>query len=247
MFAPQGYPPMTPQDMIDYAGQAGMPQPPSPEIVDVRPIIGMAGAEKNPIDWKGKLATFGSYLNAIGSGINPNASSFATGLAGSGDSLARHQQNIRNYETMNPYYQQMGYDVTKLDPRRGGGGVGSTPESMINLQSQVDQRAMNNLYRQQMIEASKTKQESTPTVGDLMMYNPQFRQQMQGQFDFSGGKNADILKRPVPAALLQNMLPKNVNMNYAGGLNSTKTSKATIYHNGGSGGGKSGGKPKLIF
>ena len=239
---------MTPQDMIDYAEQAGIPQPPiqNPVIAEAPPVI-YGGAGKQKMDRSNILGSIGSYLNAAGQGMI-GAQNMAQGFGGAMGGVNTNMQNIRNFETMSPYYNQMGYDVTRLDPRRGGGGVGSTPESMINLQSQVDQRAMNNLYRQQMIESLRTKQDASPTVGDLMMYNPQFRQQMQGQFDFSGGKNADILKRPVPAALLQNMLPKNVNMNYAGGLNSTKTSKATITHSsGGGGGGKSGGKPKLIF
>ena len=239
---------MTPQDMIDYAGQAGIPQPPiqNPVIAEAPPVI-YGGAGKQKMDRSNILGSIGSYLNAAGQGMI-GAQNMAQGFGGAMGGVNTNMQNIRNFETMSPYYQQMGYGVTKLDPRRGGGGVGSTPESLINLQSQVDQRAMNNLYRQQMIEASKAKQDSVTTIGDLMMINPQFKQQMQGQFDFSGGKNADVLKRPLPAAFLQNYLPKKINMDYTGGLNSTKTSKATIYHNGGSGGGgKSGGKPKLIF
>lgn len=253
MFAPQGqpYPIMSPQDMIDYAGQAGVLPPPIIQqnngIAEAPPVI-TGSAEKNPNAWKGKLSTFGSFLNAIGSGINPNASTFATGLSGAGDTLTKHQQNIKNFESMQPYYQNMGYNVGGFDPRRGGGGLNSTPESLINLQSQVDQRAMNNLYRQQLIQAQQAKQQAQPTVRDLMMFNPQFRQQMQQQYDFSGGKNADILDRPAPTSLLENMLPKNVNMNYSGGLNSTKHSTATITHGGGSGGGKSGGsKPKTLY
>ena len=131
------------------------------------------------------------------------APNLSQGLAQGMTGLNRNIQNIRQYDTMKPYYQQMGYDVSRLDPRRGGAGVASTPESMIQLQSLVDQRNMNNLYRQQMIEALKEKQQGTQggkvlTVGQLMMLSPEFKARMQGQYDFSGGQNADLLNQQIP-------------------------------------------------
>ena len=49
-----------------------------------------------------------------------------------------------------------------------------------------------------MIEAMQQKQQGTQggkvlTVGQLMMLSPEFKARMQGQYDFSGGQNADLL------------------------------------------------------
>ena len=223
-------------------------------VVDVSPqTMAVAGANRGGVDWRSALGTLASYAGQMGQGM-AGAPNWQQGLASGMSQGLKHQQNINQYNTMKPYYQQMGYDVSRLDPRRGGAGVSSTPESMIQLQSLVDQRNMNNLYRQQMIQAmqdkSAQKQQSTPTIGDLMMYNPQFKQMMNAQYDFSNGQNADVLSRPMPKEVLQSLMPKNVNMRYSGGLQSSKTSSSTIKHVGGSGGksgGKSGGSKKLIF
>ena len=130
---------------------------------------------------------------------------------------------------------------------------------MIQLQSLVDQRNMNNLYRQQMIEAMQQKQQGTQggkvlTVGQLMMLSPEFKARMQGQYDFSGGQNADLLNQQIPSSLLQGYMPaKKTNITYGGGVTSrqVKSGRSDIYHhsNGGSGGGskKSSGSKKLIF
>lgn len=231
---------------------------PQQVVADVSPqTMAVAGAQRKGIDWAGALQGLGNYLSAAGQGINPNATTMGAGLSGAGDTVIKHQQNIRNFQTMAPYYQQMGYDVNRLDPRRGGAGVASTPESMIQLQSLVDQRNMNNLYRQQMIESLQQKQQGTQggkvlTVGQLMMLSPEFKARMQGQYDFSGGQNAELLNQEIPSSLLQGFMPaKKTNINYSGGLNSSKTSNATIRHGGGTGGGSkkpsSGGSKKLIF
>ena len=252
---------MTQQDYNNLQQQGMLPQQlnQQPQVVDVapqnqQPIVGNAGAQKNGVDWRGALSTLGSYLNATGAGM-AGAQNLSQGLAQGIGGLNRNMQNIRQYDTMKPYYQQMGYDVNRLDPRRGGAGVASTPESMIQLQSLVDQRNMNNLYRQQMIQSMQEKQQGTQggkvlTVGQLMMLSPEFKARMQGQYDFSGGQNAELLNQQIPSSLLQGFMPsKKVDMRYSGGLNSTKKSNSTIQHVGGSGGGskKSGGTKKLIF
>lgn len=251
--------------MSQSQSQGNLPpmQNPQPQIIDVapqsqpQPVMGNAGAQRQGIDWGGLLGTLGSYAaaagSAYGSGANPSQ-----GLLNAANATQAHTQNINQYKTMQPYYQQMGYDVNKLDPRRGGAGVASTPESMIQLQSLVDQRNMNNLYRQQMIEAMQQKQQGTQggkvlTVGQLMMLSPEFKARMQGQYDFSGGQNVDLLNQQIPTSLLQGFMPaKKTNITYGGGLKSSKTSNAIIRHGGGTGGGSknpssSGGSKKLIF
>ena len=232
-----------------------------PQVVDVapqtqQPIVGNAGAQKTGIDWGAALQGFGNYLAAAGQGINPNATTMGAGLSGAGDTVIKHQQNIRNFQTMSPYYKQMGYDVSKLNPSRGGAGIATTPNEMIDLQSKIAERNYLNDYRQTMAEArlaqQQQKQQSNPTIGDLMLYNPQFKSMMNAQYDFSNGQNADVLSRPMPKEVLQSLMPKNVNMRYSGGLKSSKTSNATIRHtgrtSGGSGKSSSGSSSKkLIF
>ena len=238
--------------------QQGYNLPPlqNPQVINVSPQQPVT--QKSGIDWGEALQGLGNYLTAASQGINPNANTMGAGLAGIGSGIAKHQQNINQFQTMAPYYQQMGYDVSKLDPRRGGAGVASTPESMIQLESLVDQRNMNNLYRQQMIEAMQQKQQGTQggkvlTVGQLMMLSPEFKARMQGQYDFSGGQNAELLDQQIPSSLLQGFMPaKKTNINYTGGLKSSKTSNATINRGGGTGGSSnkpssSGGSKKLIF
>lgn len=234
---------------------------PQQVVADVSPqTMAVAGAQSKGIDWRGALQTLGSYLDAAGQGINPSATTMGAGLSGAGDAVLKHQQAIRNFDTMTPQYQTMGIDTSRLDPRRGGAGISTTPEKLIDLQSQIDQRNMNNLYRQQMIQSLQQKQQGTQggkvlTVGQLMMLSPEFKARMQGQYDFSGGQNADLLNQQIPASLLQGFMPaKKTNMIYSGGLKSSKTSNATIRHTGGTSGGsgsktggKSGGIKKLIF
>jgi len=218
-------------------------------LADVSPqSIAIGGAEKKGIDWASALQGFGNYLAAAGQGINPNATTMGAGLSGASDTVLKHQQNIKNFQTMAPYYQQMGYDVSGLNPSKGGSGVNSTPEKMIDLQSQIAQRNYLNEYRQTLAEArlnaQNQKQQSTPTIGDLMLYNPQFKAMMNAQYDFSNGQNSDVLKRPMPKEVLQSLMPKNVNMNYTGGLNSSKKVDVNNTYNG------AGAKPKskkLIF
>lgn len=245
---------MTQQDYNNLQQQGMLPsQLQQPQVLaDVSPqTMAVAGANRKGIDWGGALSTLGSYLNAAGQGMAGSQNipqAFAQGMGG----VTKQRQNIQQYDTMAPYYQQMGYDVSKLDPRRGGVGVSSTPEKMIELQSLIDQRNMNNLYRQQMIQAMQDKQQGTQggkvlTVGQLMMLSPEFKARMQSQYDFSGGQNADLLNQQIPSSLLQGYMPaKKVDMRYSGGLKSSKTSSSTIKHVGGPGG-KSGGSKKLIF
>ena len=211
-------------------------QRPQEIVADVSPqTMAVVGANRNGVDWRSALGTLASYAGQIGQGM-AGAPNMAQGLASGMSQGLKHQQNINQYNTMKPYYQQMGYDVTRLDPRRGGAGVASTPESMINLQSQVDQRNMNNLYRQQMIESLQQKQQGTQggkvmTIGQLMMLSPEFKARMQGQYDFSGGQNVELLNQQIPSSLLQGYMPaKKVDMRYSGGLNSSKTSTSTIEH-----------------
>ena len=220
-----------------------------PQVVDVapqsqsQPVMGNAGAQRRGVDWAGLLGNLGSYMAAAGSAYGTGANP-SQGLLNATNATRKLTQDIQQYDTMKPYYQQMGYDVSRFDPRRGGAGVASTPESMINLQSQVDQRNMNNLYRQQMIEAMQQKQQGTQggkvlTVGQLMMLSPEFKARMQGQYDFSGGQNADLLNQQIPTSLLQGYMPaKKTNITYGGGVTSrqVKSGRSDIYHhsNGGS-------------
>lgn len=129
-------------------GQNLMPQ--QPQIVDVSPqTIGVGGAEKKGVDWAGALQGLGSYLSAAGQGINPNATTMGAGLSGAGDTILKHQQNIKQFQTMAPYYQQMGYDVSKLDPSRGGAGISTSPEEFVKMKSLYD-------YRNQSLELKET-------------------------------------------------------------------------------------------
>src|SRR5574344_20319 len=228
-----------------------------PQVVaDVSPqSMAVAGANKGGFDWRGALGTLARYAGQIGQGM-AGAPNLSQGLAQGMSQGLKYQQNIRQFDTMAPYFQQMGYDVSKLDPRRGGAGISTTPEKMIELESLIDQRKTNAAYRQMMAEARmqqvQQKDQATQTVGDLMLFNPEFRAMMNAQYDFRNGANAGILKRPISKEVLQNMMPKNVNMRYSGGITSrqVKTGRSDIYHhsnNSGGGGKKSGGSKKLIF
>lgn len=194
-----------------------------PQVVaDVSPqSMAVAGANRQGVDWAGLLGTLGSYVSAAGSAYGSGANP-SQGLLNAANAMQKHTQNIRQYDAMAPRLQAMGYDVSGYDPRRGGAGLTATPEKMVELESLIDQRDMNNRYRQQLIEASKQKEENVQTVEDLMLFNPQFRAMMNKQYDFRNGANSKILKRPVSKEALQSLMPKNVNMNYGGGLNSSK-------------------------
>lgn len=214
-----------------------------PQVVaDVSPqTMAVAGANRQGIDWAGLLGNLGSYMAAAGSAYGAGANP-SQGLLNAANATQKHTQAINQYNAMAPKYQAMGYDVSGYDPRRGGAGLTATPEKMIELESLIDQRRMNNLYRQQMIEAMQQKQQGTQggkvlTVGQLMMLSPEFKARMQGQYDFSGGQNAELLNQQIPSSLLQGFMPaKKTNINYSGGLKSSKTSNATIRHGGGTGG-----------
>src|SRR5574344_1866086 len=236
--------------------QAMLNAQPQQVVADVSPqSMAVAGANRQGIDWAGLLGNLGSYVAAAGSAYGTGANP-SQGLLAATNALQKQTQNINQFDAMAPHLQQMGYDVSGYDPRRGGAGLTATPEKMIELQSLVDQREMNNLYRQELIKAehekAAQKQQATQTVGDLMLFNPEFRAMMNAQYDFRNGANAGILKRPVSKEALQNMMPKNVNMRYSGGITSrqVKTGRSDIYHhsnNTGGGGKKSGGSKKLIF
>ena len=90
-----------------------------PQVVaNVSPqTMAIAGAQRKGIDWAGLLGTLGSYASAAGSaygtGTNPSQ-----GLLNAANAIQKHTQDIQQYDTMKPYYQQMGYDVSRYDPRR---------------------------------------------------------------------------------------------------------------------------------
>src|SRR5574344_2084309 len=225
-----------------------------PQVVaDVSPqSMAVAGANRQGIDWAGLLGNLGSYVAAAGSAYGTGANP-SQGLLNAANATQKHTQNIRQYDAMAPHFQQMGYDVSGYDPRRGGAGLTATPEKMIELESLIDQRKTNAAYRQMKAEARmqqvQQKDQATQTVGDLMLFNPEFRARMNAQYDFRNGANAGILKRPISKEVLQNIMPKNVNMRYSGGLTSrqVKTGRSDIYHhsnNTGGGGKKSGGSKK---
>lgn len=238
--------------MSQSQSQGNLPpmQNPQPQIVDVapqsqpQPVMGNAGAQRRGVDWAGLLGTLGSYVSAAGSAYGAAANP-SQGLLAATNALQKQTQNINQYKSMAPKYQQMGYDVSGYDPRRGGAGLTATPEKMIELESLIDQRKTNADYRQMMAEARmqqvQQKDQATQTVGDLMLFNPEFRARMNAQYDFRNGANSAILKRPVPKELLMNVLPKNVNMRYSGGLKSSKTSNVNVDY---SGAGKGKGKDK---
>jgi hypothetical protein len=257
---------MTQQDYNNLQQQGLLPsQLQQPQIVDVapqsqpQPVVGNAGAQRTGIDWAGALSTLGSYLSAAGQGIDPSATTLGGGLSGMGDTVAKHQQNIKQFQTMAPYYQQMGYDVSKLDPRRGGAGVATTPEKMVDLQSKIAEKDYLNDYRQTLAQARAAQAAQTAgtkgvTIGTLRMMSPQFKKMIDAQYGFGNGQNLKLLDQVVPASLVQGYMPavtKTNNMVYSGGLHSSqnKTGRADIYQHGGSGGGskKSGGSKKLIF
>lgn len=227
-----------------------------PQVVaDVSPqSMAVAGANRNGINWLGALGTLGSYLSAAGSGM-AGQKNISTGLANAANSTRNLQQNIRQYDTMKPYYEAMGYDVSRLDPRRGGAGLTTTPEKMIDLQSKIAERDYLNDYRQTMAQARAAQAAQTAgtkgvTIGTLRMMSPQFKKMIDAQYGFGSGQNLKLLNQVVPASMVQGYMPavtKTTNMVYSGGLHSSqnKTGRSDIYHHsdGGSGGGKGKSKP----
>src|SRR5574344_2062499 len=216
-------------------------------IADVSPqSMAVAGANRQGIDWAGLLGNLGSYVAAAGSAYGTGANP-SQGLLNAANATQKHTQNIRQYDAMAPHFQQMGYDVSGYDPRRGGAGLTATPEKMIELESLLDQRKTNADYRHMMAEARmqqvQQKDQATQTVGDLMLFNPEFRAMMNAQYDFRNGANAGIRKRPSSKEGLQNIMPKNVNMRYSGGLKSSKTSNVNVHYSGAGKGKGKGNKP----
>ena len=162
---------------------------------------------------------------------------------------------------MAPSYRQMGFDPTRFDPRRGGAGIATTPEKMVDLQSKIAERDYLNEYRQTLAQARAAQAAQTAgtkgvTIGTLRMMSPQFKKMIDAQYGFGNGQNLKLLNQVVPASMVQGYMPgvtKTSNMVYSGGLHSSqnKTGRSDNYHHsdGGSGGGgkKSGGNKKLIF
>src|SRR5574344_1096535 len=124
-------------------------QMPQPQVVaNVSPqTMAIAGAQRKGIDWAGLLGNLGSYVAAAGSAYGTGANP-SQGLLNAANAIQTHTQNIRQFDTMKPYYQQMGYDVSQLDPRRGGAGVATTPMEMAKLQSGIEAVKALNEYRQ---------------------------------------------------------------------------------------------------
>src|SRR5574344_2221040 len=150
-------------------------QMPQPQVVaNVSPqTMAIAGAQRKGVDWAGLLGNLGSYVAAAGSAYGTGANP-SQGLLNAANAIEKHTQNIRQYDAMAPHLQQMGYDVSGYDPRRGGAGLTATPEKMIELESLIDQRKTNAAYRQMMAEARmqqvQQKDQATQTVGDLMLF-----------------------------------------------------------------------------
>ena len=237
-----------------------------PQVVDVapqsqsQPVMGNAGAQRRGVDWAGLLGNLGSYMSAAGSAYGTGANP-SQGLLNAANAIQKHTQDIQQYDTMKPYYQQMGYDVSRYDPRRGGAGIATTPEKMVDLQSKIAERDYLNDYRQTLAQARAAQAAQTAgtkgvTIGTLRMMSPQFKKMIDAQYGFGNGQNLKLLDQVVPASMVQGYMPavtKTNNMVYSGGLHNSqnKTGRSDIYHhsNGGSGGGskKSGGSKKLIY
>src|SRR5574344_1789060 len=243
-------------------------QQPQPQIVDVapqtqQPVIGNAGAQRRGVNWAGLLGTLATYVAAAGcangTGANPSQ-----GLLNAANATQKHTQNIRQYDAMAPHFQQMGYDVSGYDPRRGGAGLTATPEKMIELESKIAERDYLNDYRQTMAQAraaqaaqaARTAGTKGVTIGTLRMMSPQYKKMIDAQYGFGSGQNLKLLDQVVPASMVQGYMPgvtKTTNIVHSGGTTNRqiKSGRSDIYHhsNGGSGGGskKSSGSKKLIF
>lgn len=227
-----------------------------PQVVaNVSPqTMAIAGAQKKGIDWAGLLGTLGSYVSAAGSAYGTGANP-SQGLLNAANATQKLTQNIRQYDAMAPKFQQMGYDVSGYDPRRGGAGIATTPAEMVDLQSKIAERDYLNDYRQTMAQARAAQAQQTAdtkgvTIGTLRMMSPQFKKMIDAQYGFGSGQNLKLLDQVIPASMVQGYMPavtKTNNMVYSGGLHSSqnKTGRSDIYHhsNGGSGGGKGKSKP----
>src|SRR5574344_2689728 len=223
-------------------------------IADVSPqSMAVAGANRQGIDWAGLLGNLGSYVAAAGSAYGTGANP-SQGLLNAANATQKHTQNIRQYDAMAPHFQQMGYDVSGYDPRRGGAGLTATPEKMIELESLIDQRKTNAAYRQMMAEARMQQAAQTAgtkgvTIGTLRMMSPQFKKMIDAQYGFGNGQNLKLLDQVVPASMVQGYMPgvtKTNNMVYSGGLHSSqnKTGRSDIYHHSNNTGGGSRGNGK---
>ena len=228
--------------------------PLQPQVVDVapqsqpQPVMGNAGAQRRGVDWAGLLGTLGSYVSAAGSAYGTGANP-SQGLLNAANATQKHTQNIRQYDAMAPKYQQMGYDVSGYDPRRGGAGIATTPAEMVELQSKIAERDYLNDYRQTMAQARAAQAQQTAgtkgvTIGTLRMMSPQFKKMIDAQYGFGSGQNLKLLDQIVPASMVQGYMPavtKTNNMVYSGGLHSSqnKTGRSDIYHHNNGGSGKS--------
>src|SRR5574344_1880044 len=184
-----------------------------PQVVaDVSPqSMAVAGANRQGIDWAGLLGNLGSYVAAAGSAYGTGANP-SQGLLNAANATQKHTQNIRQYDAMAPHFQQMGYDVSGYDPRRGGAGLTATPEKMIELESLIDQRKTNAAYRQMMAEARMQQAAQTAgtkgvTIGTLRMMSPQFKKMIDAQYGFGNGQNLKLLDQVVPASMVQGYMP----------------------------------------
>ena len=226
------------------------PQP-QPQLVDVapqiqQPVIGNAGAQRRGVDWAGLLGSLGSYVSAAGSAYGTGANP-SQGLLNATNATRKLTQDINQYDAMAPSYRQIGIDPTRFDPRRGGAGIATTPEKMVDLQSKIAERDYLNDYRQTLAQARAAQAAQTAgtkgvTIGTLRMMSPQFKKMIDAQYGFGNGQNLKLLDQIVPASLVQGYMPavtKTNNMVYSGGLQSSqsKTGRSDIYYHGGSGGG----------
>ena len=224
-----------------------------PQVVaDVSPqSMAIAGANRQGIDWAGLLGNLGSYVAAAGSAYGTGANP-SQGLLNATNATRKLTQDIQQYDAMKPYYQQMGYDLSKLDPRRGGAGIATTPEKMVDLQSKIAERDYLNDYRQTLAQARAAQAAQTAgtkgvTIGTLRMMSPQFKKMIDAQYGFGNGQNLKLLDQVVPASIVQGYMPavtKTNNMVYSGGLNSSqnKTGRSDIYYHG-NGGSRSNKRP----
>ena len=144
--------------MLDEYNRQMAQNQPQPQIVDVapqsqsRPVMGNAGAQRRGVDWAGLLGTLGSYVSAAGSAYGTGANP-SQGLLNATNATRKLTQDINQYNAMAPSYRQIGIDPTRFDPRRGGAGIATTPEKMVDLQSKIAERDYLNDYRQTLAQA----------------------------------------------------------------------------------------------
>ena len=114
----------------------------------------------------------------------------------------------------------------------------AVPSDIKKQQHDLKCRHIEHIYDWTIQMAGSTGYLDAVSNMPINIRNAQFNKMMNSKYDFSGGKNADILDTLVPASLMGGYMPPK-----------RKESTATIKHIGG-GGGKSGNKkskPKLIF